>query len=211
MAHLPHPGRLVLVLRDRLDDLVRDPAARLEEVVAGLVRVREPVLDRVVGADPLDDLSLCLCDHNHHFPSTPNSIRPAQRAISNDGTNDRSVPKRKSPASRTLFASVPHLARVRWRVDAVGPRPASWHAGPVQPSYSLQDEPAKIFTTSQLARAVLDQEAGRYRSLGQRPRLTAGRSSVRPGSRCSPRPRRAGCRVRARRARRDVRARVSRP
>ena len=34
----------------------------------------------------------------------------------------RSVLGRKSPASRTLFAWVPHLPRVRWRVDAVGPR-----------------------------------------------------------------------------------------
>src|SRR5581483_4206920 len=136
MAHLPHPSRLVLVLRDRLDDLVRNPAARLEEVVAGLIRVREPVLGLVVGADPLDDLSLSLCNHNHHFPSTPNSIRPALRAASNNGPKNRSVPKRKSPASRTLFASVPHLGRLASRVDAVGPRPASWHAGAVPPSYS---------------------------------------------------------------------------
>ena len=34
VAELPHPLRLVLVLRDRLDELVREPAARLEEVVA---------------------------------------------------------------------------------------------------------------------------------------------------------------------------------
>ena len=97
VAHLPHPGRLVLVLRDRLDDLVRDPAARLEEVVARLVRIREPVLDRVVGADPLDDLSLCLCDHNDHFPSTPTGS-DSRNESANGGTNDRSVLGRKSPA-----------------------------------------------------------------------------------------------------------------
>ena len=56
VAHLPHPVGLVLVLGDRLDDLVRDPPARLEEVVLRLVRVREPVLVRVVGADSLNDL-----------------------------------------------------------------------------------------------------------------------------------------------------------
>ena len=95
------------------------------------------VLEREFGADPLDDLSLCLWSHNHHFPSTPYPIRPAQRAVSYDGTKNRSVPNRKSPASRTLFASVPHLARVAWRVDAVGPRPASWHTGAAHPSYSL--------------------------------------------------------------------------
>src|SRR5689334_8983962 len=68
MANLSHPRRLVLVLRDRLDDLVRNAASRLEEVVAGLIRIREAVLDRVVGADPLDGLGLCLCDHKHHIP-----------------------------------------------------------------------------------------------------------------------------------------------
>src|SRR5437016_5595549 len=77
------------------------PSAGLEVVVAGLIRVRDPGLALVVVADLLDDLSLCLCCHNHHFPSTPNSIRPAQRAMSNGGTKDRSDRKRKSPASRT--------------------------------------------------------------------------------------------------------------
>ena len=52
-------------LRDRLDELVREAAAGLEEVV--LVGV-EPVLDRVVGADPLDDLGLGL---RHYAPPPP--------------------------------------------------------------------------------------------------------------------------------------------
>jgi hypothetical protein len=72
----------------------------------------------------------------------------SSRATSKLGRRNqhRSLPvRRTSPAHRTLFASVPHLARVRWRVDAVGPRPASLHAGPVQPSYSLTDDPAKPF------------------------------------------------------------------
>ena len=145
MAHLPHPGRLVLVLRDRLHDLMRNTAARLEEVVARLIGIREPVLDRVVGADPLDDLSLCLCDHKHHIPFDAKPDRTRAAELPNRGTNGRSVPREKSPAWRTLFALVPHLARVRWRVDAVGPRPASWHAGPVQPCYSPHDDPAKSF------------------------------------------------------------------
>ena len=56
VPELPHPVGLVLVLGDRLDDLVRDASARLEEVVLRLVRVREPVL--VLGADSADDLGL---------------------------------------------------------------------------------------------------------------------------------------------------------
>src|SRR6058998_3328766 len=56
VTELAHPGRLVLVLRDRLDDLVRDAAARLEEIVLRLVRVGEAVL--VLLADLLDGLSL---------------------------------------------------------------------------------------------------------------------------------------------------------
>ena len=56
VPELPHPLRLVLVLRDGLDDLVRDASARLEEVVLRLVRVREPVL--VVGADLANDVGL---------------------------------------------------------------------------------------------------------------------------------------------------------
>ncbi len=60
VAELPHPVRLVLVLRDRLDDLVVQPAAGLEEIVLRLVGIREAVLALVVGADPLDDLGLGL-------------------------------------------------------------------------------------------------------------------------------------------------------
>ena len=52
-AELPHPLRLVLVLGDRCDELVREPAARLEEVVLGIV---EPVL--VLGLDAADDFGL---------------------------------------------------------------------------------------------------------------------------------------------------------
>ena len=60
VAELPHPVRLVLVRRDRVDQLVREAAARLEEVVLRLVRVREAVLRQVVGTDLLDDLVLGL-------------------------------------------------------------------------------------------------------------------------------------------------------
>jgi hypothetical protein len=57
---------------------------------------------------------------------------------------------------RAKIASAPHLARVRWRVDRLGPQPASWHAGPVQPSYSLPDDPAKAFHGERLRPAVGD-------------------------------------------------------
>src|SRR5581483_8840465 len=57
VTELPHPVRLVLVRRDGVDELMREPAPRLEEVV---LRDGEAVLDRVVGADALDDLGLGL-------------------------------------------------------------------------------------------------------------------------------------------------------
>ena len=44
VAELPHPLRLVLVLRDRLDDLVVQPAAGLEEVVPGSSGFEKPYL-----------------------------------------------------------------------------------------------------------------------------------------------------------------------
>src|SRR5439155_15493654 len=56
VAELAHPVRLVLVLGDRLDNLVGDAASGLEEVVLGLVRVGEAVL--VLVADLLDGLGL---------------------------------------------------------------------------------------------------------------------------------------------------------
>ncbi len=55
VAEPAHPVGLVLVRGDRVDELVREPAAGLEEVV--LVDV-EAVLDLVVGTDSLDDLAL---------------------------------------------------------------------------------------------------------------------------------------------------------
>ena len=61
VPELAHPRGLVLVLRDRFDDLVREATSRLEEVVLGLVGIREPVL--VVGADVADDVGLT---HAHH-------------------------------------------------------------------------------------------------------------------------------------------------
>ena len=60
VAELAHPRGLVLVLRDRFDDLMRESTTRLEEVVPGLVGIREPVL--VVGADVADDVGLT---HGH--------------------------------------------------------------------------------------------------------------------------------------------------
>jgi hypothetical protein len=55
VAELPHPVRLVLVRRDRVDQLVREAPAGLEEVVLGDV---EAVFDLVVGADSSDDFGL---------------------------------------------------------------------------------------------------------------------------------------------------------
>src|SRR5207253_3164679 len=64
VPELAHPVRLVLVRRDRVDELVRHTAARLEEIVLG---DGEAVLDRVVGADPSNDLGLGL----RHYASLP--------------------------------------------------------------------------------------------------------------------------------------------
>ena len=44
VAELAHPVGLVLVLRDRLDELVREAAAGLEEVVLRLVGIEKPYL-----------------------------------------------------------------------------------------------------------------------------------------------------------------------
>jgi hypothetical protein len=76
VAELPHPVRLVLVGRDRVDELVREPAAGLEEVV---LRDVEAVLDLVVGADPLDDLGLgdgghAVTSSRTGSSSTPNAL-----------------------------------------------------------------------------------------------------------------------------------------
>jgi hypothetical protein len=35
----------------------------------------------------LDDLGLCLCNHDDHFPSKPDSIPAVRRASSDGGTN----------------------------------------------------------------------------------------------------------------------------
>ncbi len=64
VPELTHPVGLVLVRRDGVDELVRDAAAALEEVV--LVD-GEAVLDRVVAADALDDLGFGL----RHYASAP--------------------------------------------------------------------------------------------------------------------------------------------
>ena len=64
VPELAHPVRLVLVRGDRVDELVREPAAGLEEVVLGDV---EAVLDLVVGAYALDDLAL---GNGHYSPPT---------------------------------------------------------------------------------------------------------------------------------------------
>ena len=92
-----------------------------------------------------------------------------------------SVLGRRSPASRTLFASVPHLARVRWRVDAVGSRPASWHAGPVHPSYSLQDDPASRRASHRPGAATQVGAAAHAAPRQPRVRTRSGSSSRRSG------------------------------
>src|SRR5581483_11437458 len=99
MPHLSHPRRLLLLLRDRLDGLVRNAPFRLEEVILSLIRIREAVLDRVVGADPLDDLGLCLCHHKHHIPfdAKPDRTRAAERLRTVEQTV---VPCREKPALR---------------------------------------------------------------------------------------------------------------
>src|SRR5439155_3606417 len=56
VPELPHPVRLLLVFGDRLDDLVRDAAARLEEVGLRFVRVGETV--PVLLTDLPDDFGL---------------------------------------------------------------------------------------------------------------------------------------------------------
>jgi hypothetical protein len=60
VPELPHPGGLVLVRGDGVDQLVREPAARLVEVVLGDV---EAVLDLVVRTDSLDDLGFRRCHY----------------------------------------------------------------------------------------------------------------------------------------------------
>jgi len=77
VAELPHPVGLVLVRGDRLDELVRQPLAGLEEVVLGNV---EAVLLLVIGANAFDDLGLGLTLHlnlaGHQaasFSSPPNA------------------------------------------------------------------------------------------------------------------------------------------
>src|SRR5439155_4582391 len=75
---LPHPLRLVLVRGDRLDDLLREPAARLEEVV---LRVAEPVL--VVLTDLGDDLCLRLRLRSHTATSSvSNAPYPSASSLS---------------------------------------------------------------------------------------------------------------------------------
>src|SRR5262249_23614893 len=96
VAEPAHPVRLVLVLRDRLDELVREPAPRLEEVRLGLVRVREPVLARAVGSDPLDDPSLCLRHQTVTFLSLY-SARPLESSASTDETVTLQVPDEPWP------------------------------------------------------------------------------------------------------------------
>src|SRR5262249_38120253 len=65
VPELPHPVRLLLVLGDPLDDLVRDAATRLEEVRLGLVRISEAV--PVLLADLTNDFALS----RRHYDSPP--------------------------------------------------------------------------------------------------------------------------------------------
>ena len=78
VPELPHPVGLLLVLGDRLDDLVRDASPGLEEVVLRVVGVREAVL--VVGADSANDVGLVRATHEGLFRCrwnrTPRSPRP---------------------------------------------------------------------------------------------------------------------------------------
>ena len=66
VAELPHPVGLVLVLGDRLDDLVGDASPGLEEVVLRVVGVREPV--RIVGANVANDVGFALA-HPDSLPT----------------------------------------------------------------------------------------------------------------------------------------------
>ena len=58
---VPHPLGLVLVLGDRLDDLAREPALGLEEVILGIVKA-----ELVIVADLTDDLGL-RCGHRRRL------------------------------------------------------------------------------------------------------------------------------------------------
>src|SRR4029078_10468643 len=106
---LPHPVRLVLVRRNRGDQLVREPSSRLEEVVLRFVRVREPVLGLVVGADPLDNLGLCQC---HHKPPQRPKLIPKRktglRPLRTRRTGAR-VPERHSHAPSEYPAHAPSV------------------------------------------------------------------------------------------------------
>jgi hypothetical protein len=126
VPELAHPVGLGLVLRDRLDDLVRDTPARLEEVVLRVVGVREPVL--VVGADAADDLGLT---HGHasHLQAT-DSFVPGGTVELEDATE----PCDTSLSSRDRIASGPILMSSLVLVTmGTPPWPSLWARGRGRP------------------------------------------------------------------------------
>src|SRR5204863_8197056 len=90
VAGLAHPVGLVLVARDRVDELVRKTAPGLEEVVLGDM---EAVLDFVIRPDRLDGVRLCLDrlgDHCSH------SMLPSS-TLDAGGSPREAVPLRTVP------------------------------------------------------------------------------------------------------------------
>src|SRR5262249_12832458 len=94
VPELAHPLRLVLVGADRVDELVREPATRLEEVRLGLVRVGEAVLRRVVGPDSLDDLGFGLRHQTGSFSFSHFAYPDRSNSCASSG-----------PPSSTIFPS----------------------------------------------------------------------------------------------------------
>src|SRR5581483_7941984 len=106
VAELPHPVGLALVRGDRVDQLVRETAPRLEEVVLGDV---ESVLDRVVGADPLDDLGFRL---RHQAASFRSHFAYPLRSSSCASSGPPSSTMR--PSTNTCTWSGSMWLRIRW-------------------------------------------------------------------------------------------------
>src|SRR5581483_10961186 len=117
VAGLAHPVGLVLVARDRVDELVREPAARLVEVVLGDV---EAVLDFVVRADRLDGVGLCpdrlgdYCSHSMLPSSMLDSGGSPWEAVAQEG------PVRPSLNAVATRKKSWRLDGLKWTVSATG-------------------------------------------------------------------------------------------
>ena len=75
-----------------------------------------PVFDPVVGADPLNDLSLCQCHHKPPSPPTPDVIRKVKKTRSlrhGRHVNSPKPPRGSSTAATQRSATAPVTPRVR--------------------------------------------------------------------------------------------------